>query len=191
MSLNHAKLKEFFIKSLSSSKRARVRKGLKLTEVKKIEKIDPVIEDIKDTCISQAKRTGYGLPPEYYVKHYKNWRSWIKREWWGVYYKKKLIAYRYDILINDTMYFIATKSHTDFLDNCPNDALMYTFISYCKSLKGCKWLNAGDWNVYKPTINNFKQLFGFEKVDLPIYTKYNPLINIFKKLNSVIVKNNE
>ena len=145
MLLNHEKLKDFGLKSLSSSKRARVRKGLRLTEVKKIENIESIIEDIKNICISQAKRTRHGLPPEYYIKHYNKWRSSIKREfallkreWWGIFYNDSLIAYNYGVLVDDTMFIFTAKSHADFLDKCPNDALLFTFLNYCKSLNSCK-----------------------------------------------------
>ena len=107
------------------------------------------------------------------------------REWWGTFYNNILIAYRYDVLIDDTMFFLATKSHSDYLDKCPNDALMYTFIDYCKSLNSCKQLNAGDWNS-KASINEFKALFGFEKVDLPLFKKYSPLVYLIKKAKQLI-----
>ncbi len=187
MLLSHEKLKEFNIKSLSSSKRARVRKGLKLTEVKKIENIEYEIEDLKNICISTAIRTKAGKPPEYYTKSYNKWREWItkefalpKREWWGSYCKGMLIAYFYSVQINDTIFIFAAKSHTDFLNKCPNDALFYTFLDYCKNLETCRQVIFGDWGKNTPTLNEFKQKYGFEKVCLPMYAKYNPLVHIMK-----------
>lgn len=189
MILSDEKLNEFSIEKLPNTKRRRIRKGLKLTKVKRIESIEPVLEDIQNICISQAKRTLHGLPPEYYSNNFDNWKSYItrefalpNREWWGVFYNGKLIAYRNDVLLNDTMYFLTTKSHSEFLDKCPNDALMYTFIDYCQSLDGCRRLNAGDWNEERETINNFKELFGFQKIDLPVYAHFNPLVKLSKKI---------
>ena len=188
MLLDHEKKKEFTIKSLSSSKRAQVRKGLRLTEIKKIENIEPVIEDIKNICISQARRTLHGLPPEYYIKHYKKWRIWItkefnlpKREWWGSFYQGSLIAYNYSVQVDDAMAIYTAKSHTDFLDKCPNDALVYTFLDYCKSLDNCKKIIYGEWSREAGSLNEFKRKYGFERVDFPVYAKYNPLVLLCKK----------
>lgn len=180
-------LNNFSLINIPANKRKRIRKGLKLNRVRRIDNIANVIEDMKNICISMAKRTQYGLPPQYYVEKYDEWKTFMmnefslsNREWWGVYYENNLIAYRYDVLIDNTMFFLATKSHTDYLHTCPNDALMFTFIEYCKDLPDCKELNAGDWN-HKSSINEFKELFGFKRVDFPVYKKQNVLINSAKK----------
>lgn len=195
MLLHRDKLKDFSIKSLSSSKRARVRKGLKFVEIKKIEDIEPVIDNIRDVCISTAIRTNHGLPPGYYLKKYKKWRSWLmkefslpNREWWGAYFNNSLIAYMYGVLIDDTMYDFTAKSHTDFLDKCPNDALIFTFLEYCKNLTGCNQVIFGDWSKNVPSLNKFKENFGFEKVELPMYVWINPLLNSLKKIKVIVTK---
>ena len=192
MILRSDKLKDFSLQNISANKRKRIRKGLRLTEVKKITNIEEVINDIQKICISMANRTRHGLPAEYYVKQYHKWKSFMtkefnlpNREWWGAYYDGILVAYRYDVLIDNAMCFLATKSHSEHLDKCPNDALMFTFIEYCKSLEDCIELNAGDWNESRQTINRFKELFGFERVDLPMYTKYNPLVIFSKRVNEL------
>jgi hypothetical protein len=193
MFLKQEKLKNFSMKSLSSSHRARVRKGLNQLEIKKINQIEPVIDDIKNICISTAIRTNHGKPPEYYVNNYQNWKSWIikefnipKREWWGAYNQKSLVAYMYSVHINDIMYNFTAKSHTDFLDKCPNDALIFTFLEYCSTLDGCKHIIFGDWGNNLPTLNRFKEKYGFEKVDLPMYEYYNPLVKLAIKTNRFI-----
>ncbi len=189
MLLSEDKLSEYSMKSISSSKRARVRKGLKNTTIKRIDQIGALIDDIQEVCISAAKRTGHAKPPEYYVSHYNEWRSFIEREfalpqrdWWGVFDESRLIAYYYAYLVDDTMFINAAKSHTNFLTKCPNDYLLFTFLEYCRDLNDCKKVIFGDWTPNAPSLNQFKEKYGFEKTDLPFYTRYNPLIFLAKKI---------
>jgi hypothetical protein len=193
LQMNQERLKKFEMKSLSSSKRAQVRKGLKLTEIKAIENIETVIEDIKNICVSAALRTQHGKPPEYYTTHYNEWKSWIIKlfklsggEWLGSFYNGALIAYYYTVQIEDTMIIQAAKSHTDFLDRCPNDALLYVFLSNCRNLNDCSTVIFGDWSNDAPSLNIFKQKYGFEKTDLPGYVKYNPLVYAIKKVSTIL-----
>lgn len=188
MLLTTGKLNEFSLKSLSSSKRSQVRKGLKFNEIKKITDIESVVDNIRDICISTAKRTNHGKPPSYYLKEYDSWRSWLLkefslpfREWWGAYYKETLIAYIYAVPINDTTFIYTAKSHTDHLDKCPNDALIYTFLDYCRGIDSCKQIIYGDWAKDAESLNKFKEKFGFEKREVPMYEWLNPVIKLFCK----------
>jgi len=187
MLLNKEKLKNFSIHKLSKKRRESVRKGLRNVEVRRIENIVSVIEDMRDVCVSTAQRTRHGKPPRYYLKNYYEWKSYIlrlfdlpNREWWGAFYRGKLVAYRYAYLIENTMYSDTNKSHSQFLKEKPNDALLFTFIEYCKSIPNCEILRLGDWSKNNQGINEFKMKYGFEKVDLPVYANYNPLIRLAK-----------
>lgn len=186
MLLGENKLKDYSIHTLSSPKKAQIRKGLKNVEIKRIENIDIILEDIKNICISTRQRTKHGKPETYYLT--KEWRSWIKkefalpkREWWGAYFEGRLIAYTYSVQIDETMYIYAAKSHTDYLDRCPNDALFFTFINYCKDLPDCKQIVFGDGGAATPSLNAFKKKLGFEEVNLPVYTHYSSIISLYKK----------
>lgn len=179
------KLKNFSIRKLSLKTKRSVRKGLKNVNVRRIEIIDNVIEDMKDICISTAERTKHGKPPHYYLKNYNEWKVYIfrlfnlpNREWWGAFCEGKLVAYIYAYKIGDTMYVDTHKSHTEFLKLKPNDALYFTFIEYCKNLLDCNSVNSGDWNKINKGVNVFKMKYGFEKVDLPVYTNYNPFVSL-------------
>lgn len=185
MVLRNEKLKNFSIYNLSANRRKLVRKGLRRVEIKKIENIYFVVDDIRDICISSADRTSHGKPPNYYIKHYNEWKSFItklfnlpNREWWGAFHQGKLIAYFYAYQISHTMYVNTHKSHSQFLGKKPNDALFFAFIDYCKRLPDCTELSLGDWNKDNPGINEFKMKYGFKKVDLPVYADYNPLVRL-------------
>ncbi|MBI5739846.1 MAG: hypothetical protein HZA16_03910 [Nitrospirae bacterium] len=194
MILNEEALNKFSLPGLSKNKRTRIRKGLALNEVRRIDDIERVIKDIQKICISMSSRSHNGRPPEYYSEKYGEWKSFMikefslpNREWWGVFHNGSLIAYRYAVLIDDTMHFRATKSRTDFLDKCPNDALMYAVLNYCKDNSECRQVSAGPWNASKYSINKFKEQFGFERVDFPAYAKYSPFIIFVKRLLSLKV----
>lgn len=185
MVLNEKKLKEYTIYSLPTPKRARIRKGLKMTEIKRIENIESVIEDLKNICISTRMRIEHGRPVHYYKT--EEWRSWItkefslpKREWWGAYYQNSLIAYIYAVPIDETMFIYAAKSITEHLDKCPNDALIFSFLNYCKELPDCNQVMFGDGGPTAPGVNLFKEKLGFEEINLPVYTRYNPLVLMYK-----------
>ncbi|MEW6602337.1 MAG: hypothetical protein AB1499_15300 [Nitrospirota bacterium] len=193
MVLPEAKLKDYSISTIDPSKRGRVRKGLKLTEVTRIEDIEAVIGDIKEICISTAIRTGHGLPPTYYSEKFEEWRAWItkelsqpKREWWGAFNEGRVIAYIYSVQIDDTMFMYTAKSHTEHLEKCPNDALIFTFLNYCRELPDCRQVIFGDGGPTAPTVNTFKIRLGFEEILMPVYARYNPLVLACKKGKSYI-----
>jgi hypothetical protein len=188
MMLKEESLELFSISALSSSKRARVRKGLKLNEVRKIANIDPVITEMQQICISAAKRTGHGRPPEYYVKNAGEWEAFMRkefaipgREWWGAFQGDVLVAYYYAYLVDETMFISAAKSHSDYLQNCPNDALLFSFLEFCRGLEDCRRVIFGDWSD-APSLNEFKERYGFQKVDLLMYTTLNKIVKWARKI---------
>ena len=190
--LNEEQLHNFEIKSLSSSKRAQVRKGMKLTEIRKIESIETVIDDIKEIEISKAVRTGYGKPVKYYSEHFPEWRDRTikefnadkgRKEYWGSFFKGSLIAYMKIFQIDDTMIINYAASHTDHLDKCPNDTLTFSILEYCRNLHNCNKVSYGTWSEDRDSLNVFKQKYGFKRVDFPVYAKYNlQILPIAKKL---------
>lgn len=187
MMLEDELLESFSMTVLSSSKRARVRKGMRLNEVRKIDSVDSVITDMQTICISAAHRTEHGKPPEYYTKHYRKWRDFMVgefsipgREWWGAFSQGSLVAFYYAYNVEETMFISAAKSHSDFLANCPNDALLYSFLQYCRDLDDCRRVIFGDWSEV-PSLNKFKERYGFRKTDLPVYAWYNPVALWAKK----------
>jgi hypothetical protein len=195
MLLDEEKLKSFGIKSVSSAKRARVRKGLRLNDIKKIDDMDKVIEEMKEICISAAKRTGHGKEPEYYIKRYEEWKKFMKsefslpqREWWGAFCEGKLVAYFYAYHIGDAMFISAAKSHTDFLEKCPNDALLFSFLEYCRDMEGCKKVIFGDWSKDAPSLNEFKERYGFGKASFPVYMWVNPIAGFYLKRTGRLFK---
>ncbi len=185
--LDDEALRTFSIKSISSSKRARVRKGLSHNEIRRIESFEQVADKMQTICISAAHRTGHGKPPDYYTKHYTEWRDFMSREfsipgreWWGAFHQGVLVAFYYAYQIEETMFISAAKSHTDFLAHCPNDALLYSFLVYCRDLGDCSRVIFGDWSEV-PSLNSFKERYGFRRADLPVYAWYTPAVRWLMK----------
>jgi hypothetical protein len=176
MLLPPERLRNFSIELLKTGRRTSVRKALKQVEIRRIDAIAPVLDRMNEISISTAQRTGHGLPPEYYTKSRREWAGFMlreysipDREWWGVYVDNELVGYFYAYLIGSTMYISATKSHSDYMKLRPNDAWVFSFVEYCRNLPGCDQVVYGDWSPDAPTLNEFKEQFGFEKRDLPVY----------------------
>lgn len=194
--MSEARLINFGMQSLSSSTRARVRKGLRLTKVIRIEEIEPVLDDMKAIEISKARRFRQAKPPEYYMKYDNKWRDWTikqfngdrgKKEYWGSFYNDTLIAYMKIQQMYDMMMINNVASHSSHLDKCPNDALLFSVLEYCRNLPSCKKVSHGGWDNDNPTLNKFKQKYGFERVDLPVYAKYYfHILPILKKILELI-----
>lgn len=195
MLLNEEKLRSFGMSSLPSKRRNKVKKGLRLTESKKIDDIEAIIDDIKEILVSKAERTKFGDPADYYTKNYDDWKATLikqfnidkgQKEYWGSFYKGKLIAFFTMIQIDDLMIITNGSSHSAYLNKCPNDALRFDFLEYCRKLKDCRKIISGLWSETKPSLNEFKESFGFERVELPVYARYNlNLVPIAKKFISL------
>lgn len=195
MILNDERLSKFGIESLTSSKRAQVRKGLKLTKIRKIEMIEPVIEDLREIETSKARRIKEVKRPEYYLEHYEKWRAWTikqfevdkgRKEYWGSFYFNTLIAIMKINMIDDTMIINYVASHSEHNDKCPTDALLFSVLEYSKNLAGCKKVSYGGWDKRRPTLNKYKENYGFERFDVPVYAKFNlHIIPVVEKILEV------
>jgi hypothetical protein len=176
MLLRPIRLRDVSIERLKLGRRTSVRKALKQVEIRRIDAIGPVLDRLNEISISTAQRTGHGQPPEHYTKRRNEWADFMireysiaNREWWGGWVDNKLVAYFYAYQIAKTMYISAAKSHSDYLKLRPNDALIFSFLEYCRDLVACEQVVYGDWSPDVPSLNEFKEQFGFEKTDLPVY----------------------
>ena len=176
MSLSKERISNFEVGQLKPRKRTSVRKALRQVEVRRIEAIEPVLDTLNEICVSAAQRTGNGKPPEYYLQKRQEWECYMvrefsipNREWWGAYAEGRLVSYYYAYLIRTTMHIDAAKSHSNYLHLLPNDALLFTFLEYCRDLKSCDQVIFGWWSPDAPTLNRFKETYGFERKDVPVY----------------------
>lgn len=104
------------------------------------------------------------------------------REWWGAFFEGRLIAYYYAYLIGGTMHISASKSHTDHLRMCPNDAMAFSFLQHCAQLPTCHSVIFGDYSPGVPSLTEFKEQFGFEKKSFPVFRSESPLFKLARAL---------
>ena len=185
----------FGLGDLSSSRRSKVRRGLKKNEVRRIEDLEPLIEDVRQIVISTRQRTGVGLPVSYYEQRREKWRGdmlrlfgMADRPWWGAFVGGRLVAYYQTAWLEDTLEICAAKSHSDHLANYPNDALLYVVMDEAFNRMGCRRVEYGDWTAQDDRLQYFKQSYGFERRDFPQYLHLNPLAGPVLRLRRTLLR---
>lgn len=183
--LDEPQLRAYGMDSLKYSNRKAVAKAQRsgLT-VSRITNLEPLWSDLRDIAVSMAERTGYGLPAEYYAHHLDEWKiSFQKefskplREWWGVFSGKKLGAYMYAFLIDDTMHLVSTKVHSDFMPLRASDLLYFSMLEYSRDLPGCNQVNTGrGWQ--SAGVDRFKKGHGFREIEVGEFFRYNKMLKL-------------
>ena len=195
MMMRREKGAPFGVEDLPSRRRSQVRRGLKKTEVKRIEDLKPLMEDVRQIVISTRMRTGVGLPVSHYTDHFDEWSQSIlklfaleDRPWWGAFVEGRLIAYFQTTLLDDMLTIGAAKSHTDFLAHCPNDALLFAVMDEAFNRMGCRVIEYGDWTPADERLQFFKQSYGFAKCDFPEHIHLNPLARPVLRLRRTLLR---
>ncbi len=188
MVLDGEALREFGMQSLKSSKRARIRKGIRLLSIKPIDDLERNLPDLQQINISQAVRTQHGLPPEYYSDQYDVWRrkqivlsKLPGRLWMGAFSEDNLIAYIYGYQVEHVFVIDTAKSHTDHLAKCPNDGLLFKVLELARDLPGCRAVHHGGGGE-RPTLQKFKELYGFKDTLQPVYSNRKWLYETAKRV---------
>ncbi|MBX3423891.1 MAG: hypothetical protein KF752_20225 [Pirellulaceae bacterium] len=161
--------------SVDSKRRNLIRKGLKLNEVRVIEDIEPYRDSFSQIAISTAIRNQRGYPAEYYRDQNDEWWESMRAvasysEVWGAFHQDTLAAYFSIQVAGQRAVIDGAKSATESLNVCPNDALLCTFLQSCRQ-RSIEEIWYGHWSLDKPSLNQFKQSFGFEDVRVPYCRK--------------------
>jgi hypothetical protein len=131
MILEGEDLRLFSLARLPTDRRNKVRKGLRLCTVRPITCLETCIEEVRQICISHAKRAAkdqtFPVPFTYYVEHEKEWKAEMLRrfaiggnEWWGAFHQGGLVSYKIQYQVDNILIFYITKTHTDYLNLCWN-----------------------------------------------------------------------
>lgn len=160
------------LQAVDGKRRNSIRKGLKCCEVRLISDPAPVRADMTEIAISTAIRNERGHPPEYYRARNDDWWRGILSgagytEWWGAFFEGRMIAYLAVQVAGHRAIIDGAKSWTEYLHACPNDALVYTFLESCRDRGTVAEIFYGGVSADKPTLNQFKESFGFKAERLP------------------------
>lgn len=96
--------------------------------------------------------------------------SYPGREWWGGFRESQLICYMTVNYIEQVAIIRNVKSRTDALSFCPNDAMYFTVLGTIRDRPDCEMLVNG--SSFTPSLDAFKERFGFQKTPLFIYTQH-------------------
>lgn len=173
----------------SRNTRNHIRRGLKECEIRRIDDLRAIIQELQAINIATRRRTGVGLPEEYYVTSFNTWKRNMLalfdlpgREWWGAYQDGRLIAYIHAYLVGDVMTLNAAKSLTEALRFHPNDALVYSATEAWLNALKCRRIVYGDFATQDPALNHFKKGFGYARLDIPAYEYLTPPGKLFALL---------
>lgn len=175
--IERPELARFSIKALKSSKRALVRKAHRRLEIRIIRDIDSAMEDMRQINISQARRTGHGLPASYYDEKREQWSRHMhrqfaldKRRWLGAFRGGRLVAYYYYYCVEDVVIVDSCKSHTDYLEHRPNNALLFHTLEDARDAGGIRLVAHGGPSA-NPSLDQFKAQYMMRPTALPSYSK--------------------
>lgn len=178
-------LRQFELSCVKPKRRRRIKHALAALQVRRIADIQPLLPAMNEINIITATRTGHGKPASYYVEKRAEWERFMTREfalrgreWWGAFFEGRLVAYYYSHVISRTLYINAAKSHTDFLNHGPNDALVFSLLEHHRNQADCEQVVYGDWSPDVPSLNEFKEQYGFAHVALPVFRVQTPLMRL-------------
>lgn len=168
-------LKSWSIDTLERANRRRdIRKGLRNNIVLKLDSVDDYRGDIQRILKSTAKRNGHGLPPEYYSNDNNVWWNTILRvsqytEFWASFQEDSMASYICLHVMGNRVVVDGLKSDTELLKNCPVDAMMHCVLMDLKQRGGIQEIWYGG-KSNRPTLDKFKESFGFAVENIPFRT---------------------
>ncbi len=165
---------------LGTKRRNMVRKALKLNEVAPLDLGNPkTYVEACEVWNSHVVRTSWSrkYTPEQFTQH---WRPLIDMPGTRVLGARRrsdgvLCAWLIVRGVAGTLYVDTIASHTDRLDVCPNDALVYSAVWNAARTQGFAHANYFLRSYLEP-IEKFKRAFGFDPSGIPSRVIVNPLM---------------
>ena len=179
----------FSIDSLSANRRSKVRRGLKRCSITIATDLSPYLNQMMDAAIDARVRTGTGKPVEYYRENSVAWQQELVElsEMKDNYFLLSIIddcviAYFHCIVVEQSMSITAAKSHSRFLSDYPNDALVFSALDYAFNHWDCNAVLYGDYASQDEKLNEFKLGYGFEVYSVPQFEHLTTGGRLVKKL---------
>ena len=188
-------LRGYGLESLPGKKRNQVRKGLKHFEVRRIEDVEPHLEEIRAIYVSQSMRHAEHherpeTPPEFYERHAEEWRDRERRylgtcgrEIWGAFADGRLAGFIVSPEIAGVRLIEKAKYHTDFLPLNVGDALYYAVLEAAGRSGTCRRvINPG---IRAGRLSRYKEQFLFRHVELPVYASASGIVRLGRALTGL------
>jgi len=185
------------IEEYSVNTRSKIKRGLKNCEVKKIAKQELIVNayEVYEKAFSKYRTHFICQSKAHFMQEIESLGShW---EFFGVYYKDKLVAYCLCNIEDDTCNYSTIKFHPQYLKYYSSYALFYTMNQYYLGNRKLKYVNDGSRNlVHNTNVQGFLVTkFGFRKAYCRLHVKYNsvlrfivmfiyPLRFVFYRLNN-------
>lgn len=184
MVLEGEDLRAFSLARLGTLKRNRVRKGCKHCEVKEVPDLESCLEEAREVCASHSlrgasTRHAHHVAPSFFTEQADTWRKQMRRDfacrgrsWFGAWHAGRLVGYIATLRVEDVLLIEKVKLHTEFLPQCPSDALYFYVLSEAARDETCRRIiNSAP---QRPGLDRFKELFFFKPTSLPLYVS-NPV----------------
>ncbi len=175
--------KHQFNKRARNRVRKAEREGVSVVKIDTVDKINAWIDDIHQCNLSALKRQGrWGAYPdshkEVFLSELVHTKAYLGKHFnvYGAIYRGVLIAYFVIQEYNRLMQVGKAMSHSSFLDKYPNEALVADMVRRAREY-GYHWFEYG-WDRVRrkgkapslyPSLQRFKDKFGFEEVPIIIY----------------------
>lgn len=191
--LEEEPLRRFGFQSLGKGRRNTVRRGLKDFSIAPILEIEYLLDDMQRVSADQAARQlqagNAKRSPAYFYQRNEQWRREMRHEferkgarWWGAWREGRLAAFITTLAVDGVLHVRTAKSETESLRSCPNDGLYFEMLSDAgRRTDVVKVVNG---NPIRPSLDRFKEEFGFRKTLIPYYTKPMRLFSTAKALRT-------
>ena len=172
------------IEEYSVNTRSKIKRGLKNCEVKNIGKQEIIVnayEVYKKAFLKYTTHFTYQSKALFLQEIESLGSDW---EFFGVYYKEKLVAYCMCNIKDDTCNYSTIKFHPQYLKYYSSYALFYTMNQYYLGVRKLKYVNDGSRNLlHKTNIQGFLiTKFGFRKAYCRLHVKYSPILKFIVML---------
>ena len=166
------------IEEYSVNTRSKIKRGLKNCDVREIGKQEIIINAYEVYNKAFLKYTTHFTcqSKDHFIQEIES--LGCEWEFFGVYYKEKLVAYCLCSIKDDTCNYSTIKFHPQYLKYYTSYALFYTMNRYYLVDRKLKYVNDGSRNlVHKTNIQAFLiTKFGFRKAYCRLHVKYNPIL---------------
>ena len=162
----------------SVNTRSKIKRGLKNCEVRKVGKQEIIVNayEVYEKAFLNYKTHFSCQSKTRFMQEIESLGSdW---EFFGVYYKEKLVAYSMCDIKDETCNYSTIKFHPQYLKYYSSYALFYTMNQYYLGNQKLKYVNDGSRNlVHKTNIQGFLiTKFGFRKAYCRLHLKYNHIL---------------